>query len=299
MVSYSPLQKGLSPLFSLESLKKREELRGNTDVHIAVEDFWNILELTKDQNGCIDKESYMILNYKLHLALIPGGTFDAKEAHESCLIDWENDCHGEAAIGYEAFFNSLCNLADVWVEQPEPIAYASFLIKLLHTVSYIGRDAQMEDAAAKFSKGVSRSKAKKPKGSDTKNKVFRRFHLDYNIPSLTGRSEDLVKLTAEEHWMLNQKKVPLRTKHLKLQTIMSRTHLVSPFQDRFIFYFSPPSPPPFATAAVAAAATVYPYVPVHRRAAHEPCCTTTSISAVWREPLSSKQTQRQTRSCVP
>ena len=218
-------------MFNVDSLKKREFLRKNTELQLVIEDFWNILELKKDEHGRISRDCYMILNYKLHLALVPGGTFNEKEAHESCVIDWERDCKGNTSMDYRGFSDSLCSLTDVWVEQADPIAYAAFLVKLLETITFIGKaGGSSENSIEAFKEmlghgpgGAKGSRKEKP-ASD--GKMWRRFHCDHDIPSLTGREEDLVFLTSEEHWMLNQKRFPLRAKHLKMQTIMSRTHLV-------------------------------------------------------------------------
>jgi hypothetical protein len=117
--------------YTKENLMKRKRLMKDPEVVSAVNEFWKIIDLIKDE-GNLNKESYVLLNLKMHLALIPD--VDRVEAEERAGEDWDKDTNGTGVLDYEQFFSSMFEVADIWVESIDGIEYAAFLRRLYHTI---------------------------------------------------------------------------------------------------------------------------------------------------------------------
>ena len=77
-----------------------------------VKEMWSVLDLVKDENGCIRKDAYMVMNLKLAKAL--EDDYDEKSSLEAAHEDWERDSRGQGKMNYQLFFDSINELVTVW-----------------------------------------------------------------------------------------------------------------------------------------------------------------------------------------
>jgi hypothetical protein len=148
-------QQGDIEMHTPDSLMRRARARRHPDVRVAIAQAWDLLELGAD--GCLGYEGYAALFTKLHLALLP--EIGAAEARASAWEDWRHDVAKHvvvrgvapsprsgkprfetdpsdaqlraARMGYDAFFDALFELADVWCEHCDGREYALFVANLL------------------------------------------------------------------------------------------------------------------------------------------------------------------------
>jgi hypothetical protein len=118
--------------YTKESLMMRKRLMKDPEVICAVKEFWDVLDLIKDEQQNLNKASYELLNLKMQLALMPD--VDRTEAEAMAGEDWTKDTNGTGVLDFEQFFSSMFEVADIWVESIDGIDYAAFLRRLYHTI---------------------------------------------------------------------------------------------------------------------------------------------------------------------
>jgi hypothetical protein len=122
---------GDQDLYTTQNLARREALKVHPKMREVIAKFWNVIDMAKDDEGCIRQEVYRELNIRLHKALIPD--IEAKEADAEALADWVRDSHNSDKMGYERFFLAMFELADVWCLD---IDVSRLLVQSAYTVVY-------------------------------------------------------------------------------------------------------------------------------------------------------------------
>ena len=72
-----------------ENVVRRKALLQRPQVRGIIERFWGILDMWKDGDGNLLRQSYLDLNTKLQKALLVD--FEAEEARECAAADWDAD----------------------------------------------------------------------------------------------------------------------------------------------------------------------------------------------------------------
>ena len=148
-------QQGELEMHMPDSLMRRARARRHPDLRVAIGQAWDLLDLGDD--GRLGAEGYAALFTKLHLVLLP--EVGAAEARASAWEDWRHDVAKHVVVrgvavsprsgkpraetdpsdaqlravrmGYDAFFDALFELADVWCERCDGREYALFVATLL------------------------------------------------------------------------------------------------------------------------------------------------------------------------
>ena len=115
-------------LYTTENLKQREAIRTRQAFVAVLLDFWDVIDMIKNQDGTLNKETYLEMHFKLHKALIRD--IDEDEARACAQTDWERDIKGCSALSFELFSRSLFELVDIWVDKIDTVAYVQFLRRL-------------------------------------------------------------------------------------------------------------------------------------------------------------------------
>jgi hypothetical protein len=84
---------GNPEFYTLPALKQRDTLRNDGFVNEAIQAFWSCIDMTKNHEGELARESYIHFNAKLHLALVEQVT--DSEIREAAVRDWEEDTNGK------------------------------------------------------------------------------------------------------------------------------------------------------------------------------------------------------------
>jgi hypothetical protein len=125
---------GDAEMLSKENMLKRNNLKRHPRVTAVIKRFWNVLDMVKDDEGCILENPYIEMNIRLSKSLVPND--DIKEVRASAAEDWMRDVAGRDSMDYNCFFMGLFELADMWVEDIDGPEYAEFLEKLFFGVAY-------------------------------------------------------------------------------------------------------------------------------------------------------------------
>ncbi|CAM9693182.1 unnamed protein product, partial [Laminaria digitata] len=97
------------------SVRKRMTLRKKPLIQEITNEYWCFPGLNPEGSDEMTKESYVKLNRKLHLALIPDTTDE--DAETSAEVDWLRDtARWNNKMTKEAFSSSMFELADIWTE---------------------------------------------------------------------------------------------------------------------------------------------------------------------------------------
>lgn len=115
-------------MYSSENIMKRSNIKHKREIKHLIQQFWDVADFLKVDHS-LDKAGYIVLNTKMHLALVPH--ISMKKAKISAEIDWVHDTKGEKCLNRPLFFDSMFELADVWCEDIDSEQYASFLQNML------------------------------------------------------------------------------------------------------------------------------------------------------------------------
>ncbi|CAM9533059.1 unnamed protein product [Ectocarpus fasciculatus] len=116
------------------SVKRRQALRKKPLIQEISNEYWCFPGLNPEGSDEMTKESYLKLNRKLHLALIPDTT--DVEARHSAEVDWLRDtARWGGRMTRQAFGSSMFELADIWTENIDEEEYTAFLWLLLETIT--------------------------------------------------------------------------------------------------------------------------------------------------------------------
>ncbi|CAM9158044.1 unnamed protein product [Ectocarpus sp. 8 AP-2014] len=116
------------------SVKRRQALRKKPLIQEISNEYWCFPGLNPEGSDEMTKESYLTLNRKLHLALIPDTT--EAEARHSAEVDWLRDtARWGGRMTRQAFGSSMFELADIWTENIDEEEYTAFLWLLLETIT--------------------------------------------------------------------------------------------------------------------------------------------------------------------
>ena len=116
---------GDEEMYTEEMMAKRRGFKESPVIRHAIAEFWKGLDSIKDREGCVRKEEYLLVNARLHKALIPDVTDE--DAAVSGPHDWEKDCGKKMQMDYADFFESFFELADIWTEIADIDEYEAFL----------------------------------------------------------------------------------------------------------------------------------------------------------------------------
>jgi hypothetical protein len=122
---------GDTEMHTADSLMEREKLKSHPALKDVVMSFWEIFD--DDDSGSMSHGEYIALNKLLHKALLPD--VSEEEAEASAQTDWAEDSKGEEHMPFEAFFESMFQLADIWCEEICSEEYEAFLANLLNLVA--------------------------------------------------------------------------------------------------------------------------------------------------------------------
>jgi hypothetical protein len=101
--------------YSIKSLQKRDNLKRNEFVKQEIMTFWDSIDMIKDENGNINKATYITFNIKLQLGLVEGGVTE-EEGMAEAEADWVKDSVEGEYMSYSEFSKSMFELADMWVD---------------------------------------------------------------------------------------------------------------------------------------------------------------------------------------
>ncbi|KAL1523036.1 hypothetical protein AB1Y20_017998 [Prymnesium parvum] len=122
--------------YTHEMLDLRASLRYHREVVNALEDWWRAMESILDEHGrragLLNRDQYLVVFTKVHLALYPAT--DRNAAMTSVLADWLVDSAGESCISREVTCDALFDLADHWTDEICGTDYAVFLLDALSCV---------------------------------------------------------------------------------------------------------------------------------------------------------------------
>lgn len=90
--------------------------------------------------------------YRVALAMTAEASREQLE--EIVQTDWAHDSEGREGISFEAFKDSVFQLADLWIDRMEPDAYATFMDRLLDTITTEDGKAFLDEDA--IERGVAR-----------------------------------------------------------------------------------------------------------------------------------------------
>ncbi|OQR88050.1 hypothetical protein ACHHYP_07652 [Achlya hypogyna] len=107
-----------------DALMLRYSLRKDKRIDEVVRGLWSF-EATRDEFGCLRKEGYMA--FYVSVAKYLDAEFEGATAVASVASEWDNDRKGQDTMGYALFFESLFQLADVWVDSLDVKDYIVFL----------------------------------------------------------------------------------------------------------------------------------------------------------------------------
>ncbi|KAH9195045.1 hypothetical protein AeNC1_002969 [Aphanomyces euteiches] len=113
-----------STMYSRESLVLRYSLRRHDGIQRAVQTLWNF-EAPRDGLGCLLRDGYV--SFYVCVAKYLDSSFDTTKAIATVQEEWEHDRKGNDAMSYVLFFDSLFQLADLWVDSVDPNEYVEFL----------------------------------------------------------------------------------------------------------------------------------------------------------------------------
>lgn len=98
-------------LYTPENLRRRAALKHHPKVQRQINRIWALLQ--KNEDGRLGKEQYCELFIRLCKVL--NADFDLEDAIEVVEEDFIQDAQGEDALTYDLFYQSLFELADIWV----------------------------------------------------------------------------------------------------------------------------------------------------------------------------------------
>ena len=91
------------------------------------------MDLIKDESGCLTKDAYLVMTFKITCLIVPppiDEAFSKKHAEE----DWEQDTKGKNQLLFGDFFASIYQLVDTWTESCNAEDYIEV------SVSFLQRD---------------------------------------------------------------------------------------------------------------------------------------------------------------
>eukprot|EP00741_Cyanophora_paradoxa_P009520 tig00001501_g9220.t1 len=107
------------------------ELRQDPNLRRTIDQYWEVARQGRDRVGL---EGYVQLNCAMYLSLVPR-VDDPGLPARLARDDWRLDAHGAKALDYDAFYDSLCGVADVWSPGSTDEEYAAFLDGLFARVA--------------------------------------------------------------------------------------------------------------------------------------------------------------------
>ncbi|KAF0752423.1 hypothetical protein AaE_006042 [Aphanomyces astaci] len=111
-------------LYTRESLVLRYGLRRHPGIVNAVQVLWDF-DGPRDDLGCLEKAGYVA--FYLCVAKYLDSSFQMASAAATVEAEWEIDRKGCDALSFVMFFDSLFQLADLWVDSLDPADYVAFL----------------------------------------------------------------------------------------------------------------------------------------------------------------------------
>jgi hypothetical protein len=131
-------QQGNLELYEKDALLQRKFNRDADAVIAAIGEWWDLASRNvlsgRAADGLVHMDEYLAINNKIYRALV--NPFDADDAAESAIEDWERDCPaGQDYMDYEHFFASFFELADNYTDTLDPDDYAAFLLMLFESIT--------------------------------------------------------------------------------------------------------------------------------------------------------------------
>ncbi|KAF0685095.1 Aste57867_22969 [Aphanomyces stellatus] len=132
-----------SGLYSRESLILRYGLRRHEGIVQAVQNLWKVAA-PRDDLGCLVRAGYV--SFYMCVAKYLDASFDHASATATVEAEWENDRKGNESMGFALFFDSIFQLADLWVDSLDPDDYVHFLNGIAANV-FIPKSYRLKEAA--------------------------------------------------------------------------------------------------------------------------------------------------------
>ena len=109
-MAFGPLEANASALRLAQDRVKTDKRWPS--VRASILELWNVLDMIKDEDGCIRRNEYVKMNLKLQKAL--RDDYDDSEAMEAALDDWQSDSKGNASMDYINFEDAMVELLALW-----------------------------------------------------------------------------------------------------------------------------------------------------------------------------------------
>ena len=134
----APVQmQGNAAYYENDAVAQRFKLRGSKRVDELVRLWWGCMPLEEDATGnqMLGEDGYIQFSVKIQLALVP--SISTEEARATALEDWVSDSKGNSQMSYDAFFDAMFELVDLWCDSLREDAYLHFLATLLIAVAEV------------------------------------------------------------------------------------------------------------------------------------------------------------------
>ena len=158
-----------SELNTEAALLEREKLRHHPKILNELQLWWDtLISWAKTTQGRSDAtslnfEEYCQLHRVLYRELLGEDEYDEAEADEAAAEEWQLDCGGAETLEHAEFFNSIFELADMYVDSIEAKEYSDFLKDLrLNVKTSLSKLPKYVPTAA----GLSRSATSTAVGGD-------------------------------------------------------------------------------------------------------------------------------------
>ncbi|GMI55855.1 hypothetical protein ScalyP_jg9101, partial [Parmales sp. scaly parma] len=129
-----PLLNQVNPeMYSDEAQLNRRKIKKSKTFLDIVEKFWHTLDLIKNDDGSLEKESYFLLTFKITLLLVPP-PINLQIARASAEQDWEIDSI-DGKLRLAKFQSCIFTLVDIWAETTNLTEYTGILLRLIQGIT--------------------------------------------------------------------------------------------------------------------------------------------------------------------
>jgi hypothetical protein len=113
-----------------ENQARRRHIKKHPQFIAIVRRLWSCIDLLKTEGGCLTKDAYTGLSFKITLLIVPP-PIDPAQCKKAADEDWVADTKGAGELSYEAFFASMFQLVDTWTESCNAEDYVETLLRLI------------------------------------------------------------------------------------------------------------------------------------------------------------------------
>lgn len=137
-------------MYTDTSIKERKLLAGDDEIIFHIHLWW--MDIKKNENDKIDKDTYTKFSSLIYDLLVPDGNDIHKE--QITEDDWLRDAEGNDEMDEIQFSQSLFQMADIWSSTNSKEEYINFLTQMHIKVSNISINEKKWDIMKEFHPGV-------------------------------------------------------------------------------------------------------------------------------------------------